>query len=124
VLYALVKDQADQRGITDEDFGRALNEESLAAGFDAMLDGIVDFFQQTRRDLYRKVLSKGRAAMKKRQEQAAAALASPELDEMLEKAIEKQLASLAPVSATAASNGATCLPESSASSPPERPCGS
>ena len=123
VLYVLCKDEAEKLHVSDEDFGRSLNEESLAAGFDAMLDGLVDFFQKSRRDLYRKVLTTGRAILSRKQQEAAAAIASPEVDRMLEEAIERELSktTLEKVSATAASSGTISSLASPASSPQEKP---
>lgn len=52
VLYCLVKPQADSMAITDEQFGASIGPEGLAAGTDALLGELSDFFRKLgRREL-------------------------------------------------------------------------
>jgi hypothetical protein len=48
VLYCLCKEQADAKGITDEDFGRALGGDAITAGAEAFLEELTDFFPNAR----------------------------------------------------------------------------
>jgi len=49
VIYALVKPQADAAGVSDEDFGRALGGEAIAAAHEAFWRELADFFRSLRR---------------------------------------------------------------------------
>ena len=46
ILFCLVKPEADAKGISDEDFGRALAGDALGAATDALLAGDRRFFPQ------------------------------------------------------------------------------
>ncbi len=43
VIYVLCREQADERGVSDEDFGRAMAGDAIAAATDALLEEYVDF---------------------------------------------------------------------------------
>lgn len=58
VLYAVVKPEADARGVDDADFGRALAGDSVAAATTALLEGLVAFFPSPRARLLRQALAK------------------------------------------------------------------
>lgn len=49
VIFALVKPQADQLGVTDEEFGRALGGDAIRMAHDAFWEELRDFFRQLRR---------------------------------------------------------------------------
>lgn len=49
VVYVLCKDEADARGLSDEDFGRAMGGDSLAAARKAFTEAYIDFFDDPRR---------------------------------------------------------------------------
>ena len=49
VLYALLKPEADARGVTDEDFGRALVGGVLDEASSALMKGLLDFFPSAQR---------------------------------------------------------------------------
>jgi hypothetical protein len=49
VLYVLCKDQADTRGVSDEDFGRGLVGEAIAAATNALVMALADFMPPARR---------------------------------------------------------------------------
>jgi hypothetical protein len=51
VIYAIVKPQADEAGISDEQFGRAMGGDGLAAATTAFWQELHDFFQNLRADL-------------------------------------------------------------------------
>lgn len=43
VIYVLCREQADERGVSDEDFGRSMAGDAIAAATDALLEEYVDF---------------------------------------------------------------------------------
>lgn len=45
IIYCLCKDQADQKGITDEDFGKSLDGESILRASNAFYEELIHFFQ-------------------------------------------------------------------------------
>lgn len=86
VIYCLCKPEADGKGISDVDFGRAMGGDAIDGAMTALLEELVDFFPQARR----KVLAKALAKLRKLEMAALAAvetrLDSPELErEMTEK---------------------------------------
>jgi hypothetical protein len=48
VLYVLCKDEADKRGVTDEDFGRAMAGDAIEHATKAFLEELTDFFPDPR----------------------------------------------------------------------------
>ncbi len=58
VLYAVVKPEAEARGVDDADFGRALAGDAVAAATTALLEGLVGFFPSPRARLLRQALAK------------------------------------------------------------------
>jgi hypothetical protein len=58
VLYAVVKPEAEARGVDDVDFGRALAGDAVAAATTALLEGLVGFFPSPRARLLRQALAK------------------------------------------------------------------
>lgn len=88
VLYALVKPEADAKGITDEDFGRAMAGDAVEHATTALLEELVDFFPQGKRRLLQKALGKLKSWEAKALEVAEKRLESPELDEKLEAALK------------------------------------
>jgi len=58
VIYCIVKPQCDAAGVSDEDFGRALQDEDgsiASAAVVALMEGLIEFFPDARA---RKVLSR------------------------------------------------------------------
>ena len=83
-VYALVKPEADQRNVSDEEFGRAMAGDAIEQATTALLEELVDFFPQPRRGVLKKALAKLRTV-----EQTAVAIAeqrldSPEMDRKLQ----------------------------------------
>ena len=78
VLYAVHKDEADSRGISDEAFGRALAGDALEAATRALVEDLVDFFPNaaTRR-LLKKALEISAAETARAFATAEAALEAP-----------------------------------------------
>lgn len=55
-LYAVCKPQADERGVTDEQFGEALAGEPLEKAIEALLEALVDFFPPKRQATARRLV--------------------------------------------------------------------
>lgn len=49
VIFALVKPQADQLGVSDEEFGKAMGGDAIIAAHDAFWEELTGFFRQLRR---------------------------------------------------------------------------
>ncbi len=109
VIYCLCQPEADAKGISDEEFGRAMGGDAIDGATTALLEELVDFFPQAKR----RVLAKALAKLQKLQATALAAvetrLDSPEL----EKHLEAQLRQLGSLSGS--------VPESSESTPADSP---
>jgi len=89
VLYAVVKPEADAKDISDEEFGRAMAGDAIEIATTALLDEIIDFFPETKRKVFRKILdatrrfeSKGKAALQQ-------LLDDPALDGKIDNALEQ-----------------------------------
>jgi hypothetical protein len=60
-LYCLCKDEADARGVTDEEFGRSMWGDAIQGGMDAFLEEYADFFPDAKkREILKQWLAKGR----------------------------------------------------------------
>ena len=60
VLFAVCKPEADAKGITDEEFGRAMAGDAIELAATALLDEIIDFFPEAKRKVFRKILDASR----------------------------------------------------------------
>lgn len=110
VLYVLVKEDAEARGISDEDFGRAFAGDALEAGADAFVEELADFFPNPRvRAGLKAVLEKARQVRGKMMDH---------LDKLMQLIDpEAEAAKLIASSGTSpASSGSTPAPSPSASS--------
>jgi hypothetical protein len=62
VVWVLVADQAAARGVTDEEFGRALGGDALAAAVEAFQGAVADFYPSRQRAALKMLMAKTRAA--------------------------------------------------------------
>ncbi len=75
VLYCLVKDQADAKNISDEEFGRSLAGDAILRAADAFVDELVSFFPDPRaRASLARVVEAGRTVKAKLLDHAEAEL--------------------------------------------------
>lgn len=58
VIYCVCKEEADARHVTDEQFGRAMAGDAIELATSALLEELVDFFPQGKRQLLKKALAK------------------------------------------------------------------
>jgi len=89
VLYAIVKPDADQAGITDEEFGAALGGDVLGRATEALLDAYINFCPSRQS----KILTAIRERLTEKEQEAEKALAAytedrTELDRAIDAAIE------------------------------------
>ena len=81
VLYALCKEQADQQGVTDEQFGRAMAGDVIDQATEALLEELSGFFPSRKRRLVRAALQKLDALEEMALQAAEAKLESGEIEE-------------------------------------------
>lgn len=105
VVYALCKPEADAKSITDEQFGQAMAGDAIDAATTALLEELVGFFPQAKRQVLRKALDKLKVLETKVFDAVTARLDSGEIDRMLEAELNK------------VGEPFMSLPESSASNP-------
>jgi uncharacterized protein (DUF1778 family) len=91
VLYAVCKPEADKLGVSDFDFGEALTGDTIEAAANALLDELVDFFPEAKRQVFQKVLQATRRFKAATEKQLTAILTDPELDARLESELKKLL---------------------------------
>lgn len=89
VLYAICKEEADSKNISDEDFGRAMAGDAIELATAALLDEIIDFFPETKRKVFRKILSATRRFEMKSKKALATLLEDPALDGKIDAALER-----------------------------------
>ena len=107
VLVALMKPQLDQRNVSADAFGQALDENSVETAVSALLEGVIDFFQSDKRAILRRALLKVTTAADKVRRQslddATKRVESADFDRIIESAMS--------------GTSSTGSPESSASIP-------
>lgn len=85
VLYVICRPEADERGITDEQFGRCLAGDVIDDATTALLEGLVDFFPRRRREVLQKALEKLKHLEDRSIQLALARLDDPELEARIER---------------------------------------
>lgn len=94
VIFAVCKEEADAKSISDVDFGKAMAGDPIEEATAALLEELVDFFPKARREVFSRVMEKKRRYEAKALELASAKLDDPELDTRVEQAMQEALASL------------------------------
>ena len=69
-VYVLCREQADQRKLTDIDFGKLFEGDVLEAAANALLEAVVDFFPSSRRTILRATVNKSEQIAAKLQAKA------------------------------------------------------
>jgi len=87
IIYVLCSDQAEEAGICDEDFGRAMAGDAIDEATKALLDELVNFSPSLRRPLLTKAMTKMNEVEKRAVELASTKLDSPEMEAEIEKAL-------------------------------------
>ncbi len=113
-LVALLQPQLDDKGITAEQFGESLDEESADKAAVALIEAAIDFFQEGKRMLLKRAFAKVTTAAQRRQtaslDQALRAVESPEFEQAIETALDA-------ASRSTSGSSDTSLAASSASTP-------
>jgi hypothetical protein len=115
VIYAVCKPEADAKNVSDEDFGRAMAGDAIDLATTALLEELVDFFPQGRRNLLRKALAKLKKLESMAIEAAQMRLDSQELEQRMQKELEamEPATALTEVNATGDSSGNSPAPSES-----------
>jgi len=115
VVYAVCKPQADEREVSDEDFGRAMAGDAIEHATEALLEELVSFCPSPRdRANLGRVLKATQDVMDKARDIVEARLESGELEKAAEQALAQ--AQTPPRGGPGSSSGSA--PESSDSTPP------
>lgn len=86
--YLLVMDKADERGVTEDQFGAALVGDVLADAYNAVLEAMIDFFpSRETRDRARRAME---IARKVQQEEAKKAGTDEELEAKIRAEIQRR----------------------------------
>lgn len=91
VLAELLRPQLEAKGMTAEQFGESLDEEAAERAVTALIEGILDFFQEGKRMLLKRAFAKVTQAAQHRRattlNTALQKVESPEFDQALETAL-------------------------------------
>ena len=87
ILFAVCKEEAETKGITDEEFGRGLSGDAIDGATTAFLEELVAFFPKGRRGVLEKAIQKLGVLQEKVILAAEARLDSPELEAEMEAAL-------------------------------------
>lgn len=88
VLYAVCKPTADEKNISDIQFGEAMNGDSIESATRALLDEVVDFFPESKRRVYRKVLDATRRFEKESSKKIQEFVESEAFEQLVESRIK------------------------------------
>lgn len=88
VIYALVKTEADACSVSDEEFGRTMGGDVLEHATAALLEELISFFPQRRRQVLTKALAKIREVETKGMELAERKLEAIDTESLLKAASE------------------------------------
>ena len=89
VLYAVCKDEADSKRVSDEEFGRGMTGDAIELATSALLDEIIDFFPEAKRRVFAKILAATRRFQEKTKTELAKLLSDPVLDGKIDAALEQ-----------------------------------
>ena len=89
VLYAVCKEEADAKNVSDIEFGRSMAGDSIEAATVALLDEIIDFFPEAKRRVFAKILAATRRFQEKTKTELAKLLSDPVLDGKIDAALEQ-----------------------------------
>lgn len=88
VLYCVCRDQANERGVSDEDFGRAMAGDAIEHAATALTEELADFFRNPRqRGIMRDILAKTNTLTAKLLDAAEKQLAAVDVDSLATSAI-------------------------------------
>lgn len=88
-VYCLCLPQAEQRNVSDADFGRAMAGDAIDHASTAVLEELIDFFPNRQRQILRKALTKVQEVEARGADLAVKHLDSPELATMIESTLKE-----------------------------------
>ena len=88
-IYCICKPEADAKGVSDEEFGRAMAGDAIDHATTALLEELVDFFPSPKRQVLRKALEKLKQLEKKAYQLVNQRLDSPQLERQLEAVFQE-----------------------------------
>ncbi len=94
VIYCLVKPQADEAGITDEMFGRALGPDAILSAVDAFYAELIDFFRLRGRADRAKAVASQKKMIELATQRAAQTLENLDIDSEMDRIFSGLPASL------------------------------
>ena len=89
VLYAVCQPECDRRQVTDEDFGSAMAGDAIDLATSALLDEIIDFFPDAKRQAFRKILSATRRFEEIAKKRLSKALADSAFEDKIVSELER-----------------------------------
>jgi len=109
VVYLIVKPQATEQGVKDEEFGAAIDGKALSAARDALMGALIDFFRQRGRTDVVKAIQTQMEIVNRAAAVAEETIASDEMTQILKTKIDqiRNLASLQDPTATGTPVGST-----------------
>jgi hypothetical protein len=103
-LVALLQPQLNEKGLTADQFGEALDEETAEHASVALIEATIDFFPERRRMLLKRAFAKVTTAAERRQtatlDQALQTIESPQFAQAIETALDEASPSTSGSSAT------------------------
>lgn len=87
VLFAVCRDEAEAKGVSDVEFGKGLSGDAIDGATTALLEELVSFFPKGRRGVLEKVVRKLGTLQARVIQAAEARLDSPELEREMEQAL-------------------------------------
>ncbi|TVQ64486.1 MAG: hypothetical protein EA379_01325 [Phycisphaerales bacterium] len=92
VAYVMCKDQADERGVSDEDFGRAMRGDPIAYATQAVLDEFCEYCPDPRdRAALGRVLAAMRAVIDRKMTEREETMTQEAIEREIEKAVDASL---------------------------------
>ena len=91
IIYAICKPQADEKNITDEQFGGLLNGNAIAEATEAFIEELIDFFPPAKQGALRKMTEKVKTLETKGMDYAINLLDSQKLDQKFQEELDKNL---------------------------------
>ena len=89
VLYAVCKVECDAKNVSDEEFGAAMAGDAIEHATSALLDEIIDFFPEAKRQAFKKILSATRRFEAIAKKQMKAMIADGKFEDKLVSELER-----------------------------------
>ena len=89
VLYAVVKPQADERGVSDEAFAELVVGDTIHHAWEALIQGIIDFFPSDRRAVLKRLWRATERADRAAVEMVRKKISSPAIEEAIDRIVNQ-----------------------------------